>query len=628
MEGSGEEAVSDNIPFEEVEPIPGETSSESQPDVLSDALSRMIAQADDLIAHETPQGVILPEPEEEPDPFAFVKTDEEDEEYAEEPDDSDIPEGAENAVPVRRKEKKKKAKKFADPKYKRRKKRFLSFLLTLLILSGMGAAAFWYYQNIYLQPIDSILIDGGQDQITVTVDSDVKDSMLVIRCSDQYGAAYTKVVTDGQATFTNLQPNTMYTIQLEIDGFHKLVGKTSDVFTTDATTRITSFTSVAGAEDGSVMLNFTVDGEEPNDWTMFYSAEGEDEVRKTFSGHSVTISDLTIGKVYTFRLETGENMDLGGETTLEILASRLILAEDLAITSDNGTDITVTWKVPGDVVVDSWNVRCYNDMGYEEQLTVTDTQVLFPGIDPAASYTVEVTASGMTQPARTSITANPLNITALTVDDSSHEELNISWEFTGTPPEDGWLLIYALAGGEKHVVKCDKASAAVSPRVPGGKYEFLVQAADGTTVFNSVHNHTVPEAKALELNGLTADMLTADLLKTPEEAKWYYENIQEEDLTDTFSSGDNISIVLRSSGSFYLPGSEVKVLYVIQDSYGNILSELVAEDRFYWKDLWNGGDVKNGELDLPAAPTAAGEYVLNLYFDGMSVAQLPFTITQ
>ena len=587
----------------------------------SDEFSKMLAKADDLISHELPEDIVIPEVAEE-DPFSFVTED------SDEVDDTDVPEEPIPEEPEAEQSKKKdKKKKFADPKYKRRKKTIATVLTTLLVMAALGLGAFWYYQNIYLLPIHSISIDGGQDQITVLIDSDAKDGQLIVRCVDQYGKTVSHGTVGGQTTFSGLQPNTMYTIQVEIDGFHKLVGKTSDIYTTDANTNIVSFTSVAGAEDGSVKLSFTVDGKEPNDWTVYYSAEGEDEKRQSFTGHSVTINELTVGKVYTFRLDTGENISLGGQTTLEYLASRLILAEDLTVTSSNGSDITVTWKAPGDVVVDSWNVRCYNSIGHDETVTVSQTQVTLPGLDPSASYTVEVTASGMTEATRTSITANPLSITALNVDESSHKKLKISWEYTGTAPEDGWLLMYKLAGGEKNVIKCAKSSAEVSPKIPGAKYEIIIQATDGTTVFNSVHNYTVPDGVSFDKHSLKAENLTIDLLKTPDEEKWYFENISTDALTSNFSSGDKVSVAMRSSDAFYLTGAEVDILYVFRDSYGNILPELVTEQTRYWKDIWNGGNTKNGELNIPAVPSTPGGYVLNIYFDGMAVAQLDLSIT-
>lgn len=617
---------------EPAEPAEAETSDDSQetetvseygqPLALSEELSRILAKADDLIAHETPEGIHIPEEPEPPNPFAFAQDEEE-------IDDSDIPydplmEDPEEDAP---KKKKKSEKKFADPKYKRRRKRFLAILLTIPVLILIVMGGLWYYQNQYLQTIDNLTITGDRSQITVMVDSRIKEDLLNVTCLDNYGKSETKSLTGGQAVFTGLQSNTMYTIRVSIDGFHDLVGKTSDIFTTDATTMIVSFTSVAGSEDGSVVLNFSVDGEEPDHWAVTYSAEGEEEKWETFTGHTVNISGLSLGKRYTFTLDAGDRLSLGGNTSLELTASRLILAENVSVVSATGSDMTVRWKSPGDVVVDSWDVRCYNDRGYDQTFTVADTQVMFSGTDPASAYTIEVTAAGMTQPVRTGITANPINIQSLSVDESDNEKLQITWEHLGNAPDEGWLLLYTIDGGESHVVKSKKNTAEISPKIPGAKYVFTLQSADGVSVFNNVHSFTTADVQPYDANNLKKDMLSVDLLKTPDDENWYYENISAEQLTDQFQSGDSVSIALRSSGSFYLPGSRTQVLYVIRDSYGNVLSQHTHMEELIWKDIWTGGDSKNGELNLPSTPTNPGSYVLNLYFSGMHVAELPFTIS-
>ena len=591
--------------------------------VLSDELSRILSKADELIAHETPEGIHIPEEPERPDPFAFAMDEEE-------IDDSDIPYDPlmdEEPEPEETAKKKHGEKKYADPKYKQRRKGFLRFLLTFLILALAAAAGVWYYQNVYLNTINALTITGNRSQIIVQVDSEIDDKLLQVTCKDSLGKSVTQSLSDGQTVFDGLKSNTVYTIQVEIDGFRGLVGKTSDVFTTDATTNITSFTSVAGAEDGSVVLSFTADGEEPDHWAVTYSADGEPPIRDMFTGHSVTITGLSLGKRYTFTLETGDNKSLSGITTLELMASRLILAENLSVTSSNGTDMTIRWDTPGDVIVNSWDVRCYNGMDYDQTLTVSENMVTFTGIDPAWEYTIEVTANGMTQPARTGISANPINIQAFHVDDSDAEKLRISWDHVGNAPEGGWLLLYTIDGGKNHVVKCTKASAEISPKIPGARYVFTLQSAAGVSIFNNVHKYTTADAQPYEANRLTVDMLNIDLLKTPEEDNWHFENISSQLLTNQFQAGDNISIALRSSGSFYLPGAKTTVLYVMRDSYGNVLSQHTKAEEIVWKSIWTGGDSKNGELDVPSTPTNPGSYVLNLYFDGMHVADLPFTIS-
>lgn len=630
---SPEETVSEppeqmvfNPPPEEDETVPGEADADDlQPHEMSDELSRIIAKADDLISHETPEGVVLPDIPDPPDPFAFVTED------SDEVDDADVPVDPvmEDTDEDSQKKKKKGGRKFASAERKRKAKKVLCRLLLLLILAGIGCGGFWAYQNLYLQTIDGLTITGDRSQLSVTVDTKVDNALLHVTCSDNYGNVLTKDLENGKVVFTDLLSNTMYKVQLEIDGFHKLVGQTSDYFTTDTTTNIVTFTAVTGPEDGSVMLNFTVDGDEPEEWNVVYQADGEEAQKQTFTGHSVSVNGLSIGKVYTFTLDAGKDLSLSGKDSLEFMASRLILAQDLTVSSSGGSDMTIRWEAPGDIVVESWDVRCYSESGYEEQRTVSDTEVYLTGIDPTVSYTVEVTAAGMTQPTRASITANPINITALNVEDSDYGKLTVRWDYTGSDPVGGWLLMYTIDGSDsKNVVKCDTASAVITPQIPGAKYQFTIHAADATSIFSNIHTYTCPEAESFEENGLAAADITAQLLKTPEDANWRFENVGSDAFTDQFASGDPISIVLHGATDFYLPGYETDILYVIRDAHGNVLPDLVSQDKAYWKDIWYAGDYHYGELDVPTTITAAGSYSLSLYLNGCLVTTLDFTVTE
>lgn len=632
-----EETTDEPVPEGDIDPEPSEPEEIAEesveapedvdPEVAAkqsayDDFTGILAKAENLLQHETPEGVVLPEIPDAPDPFAFVKED------SDEIDDSDIPldpvmEDEEAPAP---KKNRKKQKKYADPKYKRRTKRLIATLTFLVALCLAGLAGFWYYQNIYLQAINRILINGTRDQLTVVVDTDAKEALLTVTCADNYGNSQSQSLSGGTAVFTDLQPSTLYTIQLEIDGFHKLVGKTSDVFTTDATTNILSFTCVAGTEDGSVVLSFAVEGEEPDQWSLHYSAENEDPREETFEGHTVSISGLTVGKLYTFTLDAGSKLTLGGEKSLQFVATRLIVADNLTLSSSGDSEITVHWDAPGDVLVDSWTVRCYSDNGYDEKKTVTDTEAVFIGIDPAASYTVEVVASGMTQPARTSITSNPIRVSQLSVDDSQPRNLTVSWDYTGEKPAGGWLLIYTVDGAGKSVVKCDQPQAVISPKIPGARYAMTLQAADGTSVLGGVSNYTCPSATAFHQFEFSAENVEAQLLRTPNQSKWYFENVEDSDLTDTFISGERISVGIRNSKSFYLPGTEVEVLYIIRDAYGNVLPDYLSSENVYWKNIWAGGDARCGEFTIPKVPENAGSYELTLIVEGMEMAKLPFII--
>jgi len=614
---------------EEIPEPDGNTSESSKPlpeneDMLqisdiSDEVAGILSKADDIIAHEIPEETAFPTQEAQADPFAFVDEDSD-------TDDDDFPAeplmdvNSDNNTPVR-----KKVKHFEDLSRKKKFKKFLSGCFVILILCGIGFAGFWYYQNIFLQTIDSISISGTQDQITVLVDTSVEESRLSVHCTDENGKRFTESVQGGKVTFSGLKPSTQYTITVDMSGFHKLVGNASDVFTTDATTQILAFHAIAGSEDGSVMLNFTVDGNNPDFWNIRYAAEGEDEKVETITSHSTMITGLTVGKLYTFTLDGGNNFDLGGEVSVQYLASRLILAEDLTVTSSNGTDVTVLWKTPGDVVIENWNVRCYDGYGFEEQVTVTENKVLFTGMDPASKYTVEITAAGMTQPSSISITADPIQISDFQIEEEQ-TEMKITWKYTGNAPEGGWLLMYTVDGSGSQVIPCEKATAKISPLIPGAKYEFVLQAADNRTVFDNRANHQTKEAKAFSENKFNSENITFNLLKTPEDSKWHFETVSEESFTKTFAVGDSASMVMECSTDLYMPGNKIQGLFVFRDAYGNIIPELTSEVSYTWKSIWNTESTRTGELDIPMLPSSPGSYVMEFYFNGCIVTRFDITI--
>ena len=234
----------------------------------------------------------------------------------------------------------------------------------------------------------------------------------------------------------------------------------------------------------------------------------------------------------------------------------------------------------------------------------------------------------MTEPARFSITKEPIVINSFTVEndqDSTKDHLQLSWEFTGDAPKDGWLLMYTVDGAmTPTVIRCAEPSAVISPKIPGGHYRFTLHSANGTSVINNTLSCECPEAEKFDNFGLTSEQVSARLLVTPELQNWRFESISEDDFTDTFAVGDPISIVLQSDSGFYLPGNEVRILYLYTDAFGNAIADLVHQEKMYWKNI--GGDAKTGELDIPIAPDAPGNYLLNIFIDNKAVAQAPLTI--
>lgn len=538
---------------------------------------------------------------------------------------SDHPTESGKTEPVPVPQKKMPVRKPAKP----RGKGILSLLMILLLLACLGSGAFWFYQTQYLQTIDNLILDGTQHELTVTVKTSMDTSHIKVTCTDAYGNSTIQTIVNGQAVFTDLLPDSLYRIELTVDGFHELTGKTAEIFTTDALPTIINMSAVTGPEDGSVMLNFTVDGADPDEWIVTCSAQDEEDIIQSFTGHSVTVKGLAVGKVYTLTLGTGNGDQILGSNTIDFTATQLILAENLSIADFSNGTMTVRWDAPEDTIVEKWDVRCYNDDGHEEVLQISGTEIAFTGIDSTKSYTVEVTAAGMTQPSRITISANPLTVTGLNVNTDDLNQLTVDWTYEGAAPEGGWLLMYTLDGDDQqNVVKCDNTYAVITPRIPSTRYNLVLQAADSTTVFNASHSFICPGAEIFNNQGLSADKIASYLVKTPEDEAWTIESIGDDAITDTFQSGDSISVVLKADDKFYLPEMDIDVMYVIRDGEGNVLSSLTSTETVDWKALWYDDSYQNGELTIPQVPVEPGSYSVSIYFNNLAVTVVSFKITE
>ena len=504
--------------------------------------------------------------------------------------------------------------------------RVLITLLVLFLLAAFGFGGFSLYNYYYLQKIDSIDVTGTQNKITVTVKSTADTSSITVTCTDIYGKTMRCPLNGEQAVFTDLSPDSLYKIQLETSGFHRLTGEVSDIFTTDPITQIVDISAITGPEDGSVFLSLTVKGNDPESWTVTCLAEGEESITQDFTGHNVTVKGLTVGKTYSFRIGTADGTQLMGNTQAEFTASSLLLAKDLTVTAHSGSALTLRWTPPEEPV-DLWTVRCYGS-GYDEYQEVSGNEVTFEGINETTAYTVEVTAEGMTQSSRLSVSANPVNITGFHVsEDSENRSLQVSWEYAGVAPQSGWLLMYSIDGNiTQNIEETENPALEISPIIPGATYTFTVSSSESISVFNNVHTYTAGKAKVYSGHALTGYKITAKSLVTPRSQNWTQSSISNEDYTSSFTVGQSISLVLHASVNFYLDKEDIDIMYVIRDSEGKVIPGLLGQQTKNWHNLWSPEDYHFCELTLPRVPDKAGSYTVYVFFDGQSVVSVPFTV--
>lgn len=599
--------------------------------VLTEEVSQMLAEADELIAHKTPDPVVAPEPIEVPmpepiriepesdddaDSLEDTESEGQPESAAEEPAE-EVEDTAEEESPVELPP--------APAAGTKRKaySRLIGILSAVLIALLIGLGAFYYYENYYLQSISDITLDGEDNQLTVILDTQIDNSLLTVICTDTYGNTLHKEVTDNTAVFTDLSSGTTYKISVVIDGFHELIGTTSATHTTATQTNIVSFTAVAGDTNGSVILNFSVQGPDNSNWYVKYSAEGESEKTALCTGHMAMITGLTPGSVYTFRLVPETELYVVGADCLEYTATNLIYAENLTLSGYNSGALMVDWDITEGETVDNWTVRCYNSDGFDTTITVNDTCAAIEGLDPAQSYTIDVKAGGMTVSRWISITANSITFKEILLDDSVDGQLTVSWDYEGVAPEEGWRLMYTIDGSEKYIVQCEEPTCTISPLVPGAHYSFSFQLAEDITVFGGTAEYDVPLADNFGVTGVSADNISFRMCWTPDNTGWRWYDMWEEDFTTAFAVGEKASFVLSLNVDTPDSNTEISTLFVVKNSEGIPVSITEGRTRS-WNEMWYKGYT---ELDIPVMPQIAGSYTVDIYFNGAYISTESFTVS-
>jgi len=594
---------------------------------VTEEASQILAHAEDLIAHETPDTVVIPEPIDVPIPELVIP--EPDVEDAPEEAASEEAEAAEDAAAPDAEEAEETEEEDLseeeapeDAPKKKSRKGLIAILVSVVLVAALAIGGYLFYQNYYLQTIWGITLDGTEDQLVVSLDTDVSSDLLSILCTDTYGNTMRKDVVDGKAVFEDLNPNTRYKITVEISGFHQLIGSTTAYHMTPEQTSILDFTATTGTEDGSVILTFTVHGLQTGSWKVTYSAEGEEEKSVTFSGGIVTLTGLTTGKEYTFRLESTTALYVTGTTVITHVASKTVVAEDLTIQGFRDNALTAVWSAPEGVTVEGWTVRCYNDKGYEKIITVTGTTAVFEDLDSTLSYTVEVTAQGMTLYARAFVSANSITIPTVSVDDSNRNQLTISWTYEGTAPEGGWLLLYTIDGSaDQQVVVCPETTGVIFPIVPGSTYDISIQPASGNTVFGGTYTYESPAAPTFSGYLLSAEHISMHMCKTPNKEDWTQYDVPAADYTTTYTVGSKASFATYLNHQYNTSPDVIVTLFVIRDADGKIVS--TATQSQTWTFMWYRGF---GRINIPSLPTEAGNYTLDIYFNGAFVHNQAFTM--
>lgn len=604
---------------EEIEELP-ETY-----ETLTEEVSEILEQADELAAMDVPDPVIVPDHVDVPVPEPICEEAKEaDEPESTEQEDSEDASDLQEADTEDTEENEDTDTQTQNGMNKRTWLRYAIAAAALLILLVGG---FLFYKNYYLLPIEFIAVEGNEDTLTVLVTTDIDETLLRVVCSDTYGNRVYAPVVNGKAEFTGLVPNMAYSIKVTADGFHRLTGNASTAYSTPVQTNIVQFTAVTGTTEDSVILSFTVEGPDSDQWTVLYSAEGEEERSATFTSHMVTLTNLTVGKDYTFRLVSENALYVSGQDELIFKVRKLIKAENLEIVSSLDNTLTAEWSAPEGEQVDSWSVHCFND-SYSQTVITGDTTASFEGIDHTAGYTVEVKAVGMSVSQSTTSLPNSITAVNFSADTSDLTKITFNWQPSQPISEDGWLMRYSIVGIDSEAtIACDTNTAVISPMIPGATYRVQLEDSKGNVLLGSkrIIKTPAPTDFSKEFDNFTGTRadLQFSICRTPKYKNWGRYDLSDDDYTDTFAIGQSASFLVQFQKLSNAKKDAVTILYIIRNQNNQPILTAVQEST--WRDMWSTSYCK---LNVPVMPAAAGAYTIEVYFNGGLAHSQPITITQ
>lgn len=596
---------------------------------LSEEITSMLAQADDLIAHELPEPPVAPAPIDVPMPERIRIVQEEEPEEAPAEEDALQPESAPEETPVEEAPAEAPAEPGSVEKEKAESTEHRPFPWKLLasacIILALITAAFggyYFYQHYYLQTIHQLTITQKGDVVSVEIAGEVDNSLLTVICSDSYGNTYRQSVVAGIAIFPDLHPQTHYSIRLEISGWHKLSGNTVGSITTAAQTFVTELTAGIGSADGTVLLQFQTEGPTVEKWIITYypSVNQSLQSQLPFQGNDVEIQGLQVGTDYTFVLSRADGLSLSGQTEIQYVAQRLIFAQNLQVIACADGSLTVQWGAPENAENILWVVRCCNASGYDRSITTSELTATFEGLTHDVPYTVEITAQDMKQSATITVPAGPVTVGDFAFTENSHM-LNVSWEYSGQA-NAGWRLEYTIDGQTQPVLQLEQNSAAL-PLIPGSTYTFHAEAVDVRLQFGGSGTYESSQAELFNQWGVYAEAIQGALCIHPGTDNWCVSDVPEESYTSTFTGQQAAGLILRTEASPKDVSEAVYVQFIIRDASGNLIS--VSEMQLQWDALWNEGSCT---LDVPALPPESGEYTVSIYFNGKLIEHLTFSVEE
>lgn len=599
------------------------TGDETDYEELTGEVTEMLTQADELATLSVPEPVSVPEyielPElepieveaETPDTEEATESDEDAAENSEEPADEDETEESDVDEPTEEKTK---------------KRHWVRNSIIILLIAALLAAGYFLYKHFFVIVVDSVSLNGTKDSLIVNIETTGDETLLQVVCVDTYGNRIPATVKDGKAEFKELPPNTAYNIKIVADSYYSVTGVGPLTYSTPVQSNIVHFDAITGATDGSVILSFTIDGPDSEAWTVKYSTEGEAERTAEMVAHRATITDLTVGKEYKFRLTSTEDLYITGESEILHTARKVIKADKVSIVSCLNNELVVKWATPAGEKVSNWQVSCAGGT-YNQTATVTGTTVTFKGLDHTSNFVVEVKAEGMSEGVKKDIPANSVTVTDMKADNSKSGTLKFTWNTSQSIPKDGWKLHYAIVGIEQEKsVSCDKNEVTISSLLPNVTYRvWLTDAKDIPLLGSDLEATTASGSDYSQKVGrheLKRSDLVFHMCKTSSLQNWNGKKISDVKFESTFATGESGSFLIELKKDYItLNDNSVEIIFLVRNAESTPV--LLSTTTNTLAKMWKNDYCK---LQMPPMPTTAGTYTIDVFFNGGLAATQQFKI--
>ena len=501
-------------------------------------------------------------------------------------------------------------------------KRFwITLIIVLLVLVGMGVGLAYLYTNWYLIPMQSLTVTNvTADSVTVSYAIGAQVPELTWTCTDSYGNQYPGTAGDNHTvTFTQLSPGMQYTILFEAGKLHRLEGTTSLSVATVSPTQIVSLSAAQVGTTPNVEISMVLSGKEPEEWTLTYSSTASESGSVTFSGHTVTVPNLTPNETYTFELQIPKDAFVTGPTSCDVTLKAAVEAEGLDITYAGEKQLGVTWKSTGGDP-DSWHIQC-TGTNYDQSQDVTECAATFDGIDLTGSYTFTLSAEGLAAPLTVTLPAKALIITDTQVKALDASSLSVTWG--SSLPETPLQVRYTISGDSTmsgtYLPKENTVTLVGLP--PEAKVQIYIEAVDGTSVYGShIASATTAKASAFAGHELDPAGTAFTLHALPQAETWTYGDLA--DAVTTMFAGTKLAAALKAPDGYTTGDTEETVVTLVLRSDAGVVVTY-SRSSGAWNSLWKDGYY----LTTFQLPQTAGGYQLELYFNDQLVNKAPIIIS-